>query len=102
MIFYTWKDVERTLLLNKDKWDAVITDIDVYSREVIIYLEQEENESIAESILEMVLGKSYNKESNRISLDLSEEYLAVVFEMEENRCDNTSFQKCFVSKLGLL
>ena len=84
MIFYTWKDVERTLLLNKDKWDAVITDIDVYSREVIIYLEQEENESIAESILEMVLGKSYNKESNRISLDLSEEYLAVVFEMEES------------------
>ena len=36
MMLYTWKDVERKLLLDKDEWLDVIVDVEIYSDEVII------------------------------------------------------------------
>ncbi len=40
MMLYTWKDVERKLLLDKDEWLDVIVDVEIYSDEVIIHLEK--------------------------------------------------------------
>lgn len=84
MFFYTWKDVERKLLLSKDKWGTAITNIDVYSGEVIIYLDKIENESIAVNALEIILDKKYDNERKRIWLDLPDEFLTVIFEIEES------------------
>lgn len=44
MLLYTWKDVERKLFLNKDKWGTVIVDIETYTDEVIVHLNEEGTE----------------------------------------------------------
>lgn len=84
VLLYTWKDVERKLLLSKDKWQTVITDIEIYIDEIIIYLNEKEKENSASGILNELLDKKYDIESNRILLDLPGEYLNVIFEVEEN------------------
>ena len=38
MLLYTWKDVERKLLLNKKVWEDKILEIETYSSEIIIYI----------------------------------------------------------------
>ena len=83
MLLYTWKDVERKLLLNKDKWGTVIVDIELYTDEVIIHLNGEGIEKKAIDLLDEILDKKYDNEKQRILLDLSDEYLNVTFEIEE-------------------
>jgi len=41
MMLYTWKDIERELLLNKSKWQGVISDSEIYTDEVIIHLKKD-------------------------------------------------------------
>lgn len=83
MLLYTWKDVERKLLLNKDKWGTVIVGIETYTDDVIVHLNGEGMEKDAANILDEILDKKYENEKQRILLDLSDEYLNVTFEIEE-------------------
>ncbi len=83
-MLYTWKDIERKLLLNKEKWGTVIVDIETYISEVIIYLNKKETEASAEAILDEILEKKYDNERKRILLDLPGKYLNVIFEVEES------------------
>ncbi|MBO5032497.1 MAG: hypothetical protein J6D08_11540 [Lachnospiraceae bacterium] len=83
MLLYTWKDVERKLLLNKDKWGTVIIDIETYTDEVIVQLNEKEMVNAASNILYEILGKKYDNKEQRILLDLSNEYLNVTFEFGE-------------------
>lgn len=83
MLLYTWKDVERKLLLNKDKWGTVIVDIETYTDEVIVHLNEEDAEKDADNLFAEILHKNYENEKHRILLDLSDEYLNVTFEIEE-------------------
>lgn len=99
MLLYTWKDIERKLLLNKDKWGTIITDIEVYTFEVLIYLNEENTENIASDILKMILDKKYDNEKKRILLDLSDEYLNVVFEVEESSKKNNNVTPLFKNVL---
>lgn len=41
MVLYTWKDIERELLLNKSKWQGLISDTEIYTDEVIIHLKKD-------------------------------------------------------------
>lgn len=81
---YTWKDIERKLLLNKDKWGTVIVDVEIYISEVIIYLNRKEDESFASNILNEILDEKYDNIKKRVLLDLPGKYLDVIFEVEEN------------------
>jgi len=83
MLLYTWKDIERKLLLNKDKWEAVIIDIETYINEIIIYLNDKKDEDYANVILNEILEKKYDKKQKKILLDLPGKYLNVIFEVEE-------------------
>ena len=83
MLLYTWKDVERKLLLNKDKWGTVIVDIETYTDEVIVHLNEEGTEKDADNLFDEIFDKKYENEKHRILLDLSDEYLNVTFEIEE-------------------
>ncbi len=83
MFLYTWKDVERKLLLNKKKWGEIIYDIETYTNEIIIYLNEEKTESSAEAILDEIFGKKYDGVQRKICMDLPDEYLKVVFEIGE-------------------
>lgn len=83
MLLYTWKDIERKLLLDKDKWGNVIIEIETYTDEVIIYINEESTEHAAKDILNDILGKKYDDVRNRILLDLPGGYLNVLFEVGE-------------------
>ncbi len=83
MLLYTWKDVERKLLLNKDKWGTVIVDIETYTDEVIVHLNEEGTEKDADTLFDEIFDKKYENEKHRILLDLTDEYLNVTFEIEE-------------------
>ena len=83
VFLYTWKDVERKMLLNKDKWRSTIIDIETYTAEIIIYLNEQATKKDASNILNEILDKKYNDEKQRIILDLPDEYLNVIFESEE-------------------
>ena len=82
MMLYTWKDIERELLLNKDKWQGVIFDSEIYTDEIIIHLKKGKTEEDAKRILRGIFGDKYDGE--KILLDLSVEYLGVLFESDEN------------------
>ncbi len=84
MLLYTWKDIERKLLLNKEKWRTVIVDIETYISEIIIYLSDKETENSAQAILNEIFEKKYDNKTKRILLDLPGRYLDVIFEVEES------------------
>jgi len=86
-MLYTWKDIERELLLNKDKWQGVISYTEIYTDEVIIHLKEGQAETSAKKILLQVFGKKYDGE--RIFLDLSGECLEVSFRIAEDEEDNS-------------
>ena len=82
MMLYTWKDIERKLLLNKDKWHGAISDTEIYTDEIIIYLKEAQSEEGAKKILREIFGEKYDGE--KILLDLPAESLGVLFESDEN------------------
>lgn len=84
MNLYTWKDVERKLLLNKDKWGKIILNAEIYTEEMIIYILSEEFRNTAQKILNDIFEEKYDSKSNKIRLDLSDRYLNVFYEVEEN------------------
>ncbi len=84
MNLYTWKDVERKLLLNKDKWGKIILNAEIYTEEMIIYILSEEFRNTAKKILNDIFEEKYDSKSNKIRLDLSDRYLNVFYEVEEN------------------
>lgn len=81
MMLYTWKDIERELLLNKSKWQGLISDTEIYTDEVIVHLKKGQAETSVKNILSQIFGKKY--ESEKIFLDLSGECLDVSFEIDE-------------------
>lgn len=84
VLLYTWKDVERKLLLNKEQWESVIADIETYTDEITIYLKENSNEELAVKQLKAILKENYDCENQKIGLDLSNGYLSVIFEAEED------------------
>ena len=82
MMLYTWKDIERELLLKKTKWKRVISDTEIYTDEVIIYLKKGQAEDDAKKILREIFEKKYDY--GKILLDLSDKYLSVSFEIDED------------------
>lgn len=87
MMLYTWKDIERKLLLNKGKWREVISDTEIYTDEVIIHLKEGQVGIDAKKILKDIFGRKYDGE--RILLDLSDEYLGVSFVTDQNEEDDS-------------
>lgn len=87
MMLYTWKDIERMLLLNKDKWQGVISDTEIYTDEVIIHLKVGRVEADAKKILRDIFERKYDGE--KILLDLSDEYLGVSFVTDQNEEDDS-------------
>lgn len=81
MLLYTWKDVERKILLNREKWKNTIADIEVYAEEMVIYLNCNTSVDAARERINEILDNKYDGE--KIQLDLPGEYLNVVIEMEE-------------------
>lgn len=80
MLLYTWKDVERKLLLNKKDWKDMILEIETYSSEVIIYIESMSVINDVETLLCELLDHKYDSKNKKINLEFKGECLDVSFE----------------------
>ena len=88
MKFYTWKDVDRYLLLNRSSWENAIVSIDVYPTDVTVYTKPVIHEK-AEEILCSLLGVNYDLKEHKIKLDIGNQELPV----EVQKDDGTSHGK---------
>ena len=68
MKLFTWKDVDRVLLLKKNLWDGKILAIDVYPTDVTITAKKENFPSICDT-LKNLLPSNFDQEKNCIRLD---------------------------------
>ena len=57
---------------------TVIVDIETYTDEVIVHLNEEGTEKDADTLFDEIFDKKYENEKHRILLDLSDEYLNVI------------------------
>ena len=80
MLLYTWKDVERKLLLNKKEWEHKILEIETYSSEIIIYIERTALINDVEMLLYELMDHKYDQQNKKINLEFEGEYLNVIFE----------------------
>jgi len=46
VLLYTWKDVERQIIRNKDKWGSVISDVEVYADEIIVCVNEKKTQIV--------------------------------------------------------
>lgn len=69
MRFYTWKDVERYLLLHRNSWEEVIDSIEVYPSDIVVHA-KEENQSVVSSIMQKLFGTTYDVQKKAIKLDM--------------------------------
>ncbi|WP_343249497.1 KGGVGR-motif variant AAA ATPase [Diplocloster hominis] len=83
MLLYTWKDVERKLLLNKKKWEDKILEIETYTSEIIIYLRDMSLIKDVELLINELLDNKYDFANKLISLEFDGEHLDVIFEQGE-------------------
>ena len=104
MLLYTWKDVERQIIRNKDKWGSVISDVEVYADEIIVCVNEKKTQKEAVLILDEILDKKYDNIRQMVLLDLKDEFLNVVFESGEARekISDTAFSERIISKISLL
>lgn len=99
MLLYTWKDLERKFFLNKGNWCQEIKDVEVYTNEVIIYINRSEDQNAVQNYLNKLLGRNYDIKGKRISLDLPGKYLEVVFEIDEEAGKNNTIIPLFKNVL---
>ena len=74
MLLYTWKDVERQIIRNKDKWGSVISDVEVYADEIIVCVNEKKTQKEAVLILDEILDKKYDNIRQMVLLDLKDEF----------------------------
>lgn len=82
VIVYTWHDIERRLLQYRDNWPEKWIKIDVFSTEIVIYVEEDSAEVHDETgcFLKEVLKQYYNVESNRVEIEITRTVMDVCME----------------------
>ena len=94
MKLFTWKDVERRLRLNKEKWSGHISGIEVYPEELYVY--SNENKKDVLSLLSKVLNCRIN-ENDEIELDIGKGKLHISMEVPDEEI--TSNDRNFIVPL---
>ncbi len=95
MLLYTWKDVERKLLLNKNQWNDVIIDIETYVNELVIYLNKASDKQASIEVLHSIFGINFDQETKKIIMDLPDRCMDVSWEVEENPGKNGAIAPLF-------
>lgn len=79
-MLFTWKDIENTLLLSKEKWNATWKKISVYPDEVVIYKDTSKENAQDIECLNDILRSCYRPEEKCILLDPFEVKLPISYE----------------------
>lgn len=79
---YTWHDIERRLLRCRDNWPEKWIKIDVFSTEIVIYVEEDSTEIQDETgrFLKSILKQYYNLEKNRVEIDITRTVMNIYME----------------------
>lgn len=100
MRYYTWKDIERELLVQREKWKDVFDNIEVYPDELIVYCSKEKtNLQIIQKLYEL-FPKNVDRDSKSISLELNKQVMKITIELEEEVLKNKTiplFEKVIYS-----
>lgn len=79
MRFYTWKDIERYILLHCTQWNSHICDIDVYPDEIIVY-SKDNSYDMCKKVLHDLFPKNLSNDGSKIKLDYIDSYIKVSYE----------------------
>lgn len=79
MRFYTWKDIERYILLHCTQWNNHICDIDVYPDEIIVY-SKDNSDDMCKKVLHDLFPKNLSNDGSKIKLDYIDSYIEVSYE----------------------
>lgn len=81
MRFYTWKDIERYILMHHDEWDDELYDIEVYPNEMVVYPKSEQG-TLQNAVLKKLFPKNIAPDNLSIKLDGQGEDLMILYEYE--------------------
>ncbi len=79
---YSWKDVDRHLHLNKNKWPESLKSIEVFPSGVTVYADDDNAINEITQYLETLFKANYNMDDNSIKLDIDNQELFVSFESD--------------------
>lgn len=82
MKFYTWKDIDRYCLLNRNKWEQYFERIEVYPTDIYLYIKQGSQINL-NAAAEALFGCNYHPGNEAVMLDLGEGFLSIHFEDAE-------------------
>ena len=81
MRFYTWKDIERYILMRHDEWKDELYDIEVYPNEMVVYPKSEQG-TLQNAVLKKLFPKNIAPDNLSIKLDGQGEDLMILYEYE--------------------
>lgn len=83
MKLYTWKDVERKLLMNRDMWKDILN-IEVYSSELVVIINSQDKIDEARNVILQILEQNYNLDEEKVYLEFGNQNLSVEYEVDDN------------------
>lgn len=85
MKFYSWKDIERWLMRNKEMWNGIYSQIEVYPSVIIAY-NASGSDSDIDDVFYRAFPKNYISDNKSIRLDFGEESIGIIVEqMDGNK-----------------
>lgn len=83
MRYYTWKDIERELLVQRKGWEDTFDNIEVYPDELIVYCSKEKDDSEIIQKLYEVFPKNTDRNNKSILLEGNKQVMKITIEFED-------------------
>lgn len=88
MRYYTWKDIERELLVQRKGWEDTFDNIEVYPDELIVYCSKEKDDSEIIQKLYEVFPKNTDRNNKSILLEGNKQVMKITIEFEDEGRNN--------------
>lgn len=81
MLFYTWKDIDRFIQMERNKWSQWAVAIEVYATELLVLIKKQGDQRKAEHGLEALFQGKFK--GNRIKLDMPDVVMSVEYDIAD-------------------
>lgn len=88
MRYYTWKDIERELLVQRKGWEDTFDNIEVYPDELIVYCSKEKDDSEIIQKLYELFPKNTDRNNKSILLEGNKQVMKITIEFEDEGRNN--------------
>lgn len=88
MRYYTWKDIERELLVQRKGWEDTFDNIEVYPDELIVYCSKEKDDSEIIQKLYELFPKNTDRNDKSILLEGNKQVMKITIEFEDEGRNN--------------